>query len=71
MKTEIIYEDKDIMVVRKPAGLATQTAKVGQPDVVSELKIICGSRTLGSFIVWTSRWRDCLCLPKTGMPPRD
>lgn len=38
MKTEIIYEDKDIMVVRKPAGLAAQTAKVGQQDVVSELK---------------------------------
>lgn len=38
MKTEIIYEDKSIMVVRKPAGLATQTAKVGQQDVVSELK---------------------------------
>lgn len=26
------------MVVHKPAGLATQTARVGQPDVVSELK---------------------------------
>lgn len=38
MKTEIIYEDKHILVVRKPAGLATQTAKAGQPDVVSELK---------------------------------
>lgn len=38
MKTEVIYEDQDIMVVRKPAGLATQTAKVGQQDVVSELK---------------------------------
>lgn len=38
MKTEIIYEDKNILVVRKPAGLASQTAKVGQQDVVSELK---------------------------------
>ncbi len=38
MKTVIIYEDKDILVVQKPAGLATQTAKVGQMDVVSELK---------------------------------
>lgn len=38
MKTEILYEDKDIFVIRKPAGLATQTAAVGQPDVVSELK---------------------------------
>lgn len=38
MKTEIIYEDRDVLVVRKPAGLATQTARIGQPDVVSELK---------------------------------
>lgn len=38
MKTEIIYEDTDVLVIRKPAGLATQTARVGQADVVSELK---------------------------------
>lgn len=38
MKTEIIYEDDHIIVCYKPAGLATQTARVGQPDVVSELK---------------------------------
>ena len=38
MKTRIIYEDEHIIVAYKPAGLATQTAKVGQPDMVSELK---------------------------------
>lgn len=38
MKTKIIYEDKHLLVVKKPAGLATQTARVGQQDVVSELK---------------------------------
>lgn len=38
MKPRIIYEDEHIMVAYKPAGLATQTAKVGQPDMVSELK---------------------------------
>lgn len=38
MKTKIIYEDKHILVCRKPAGLATQTAKVGEQDMVSELK---------------------------------
>lgn len=37
MKIKILYEDNDILVIYKPAGLATQTAKVGQPDVVSEL----------------------------------
>lgn len=38
VKTEIIFEDKDILVAYKPAGLATQTARVGQQDMVSELK---------------------------------
>lgn len=34
----ILYEDKDILVCAKPAGLATQTAKIASPDLVSELK---------------------------------
>lgn len=38
MKTEIIYEDSDILVVYKPAGIATQAAGLLQMDVVSELK---------------------------------
>ena len=37
MRTKIIYEDTHILIVHKPAGLATQTSKIGQPDVVSEL----------------------------------
>lgn len=38
MRTIIQYEDKHIIVAYKPAGLATQTARVGQADMVSELK---------------------------------
>lgn len=38
MRTEIVYEDREILVCYKPAGLASQTAKPGQPDMVSELK---------------------------------
>lgn len=38
MQTEILYEDKEILVVFKPAGIAVQTAHIGQQDVVSELK---------------------------------
>lgn len=38
MRTEILFEDNDLCVVHKPAGLATQTGSVGQKDVVSELK---------------------------------
>lgn len=34
----IIYEDKDILVCRKPAGLPTQSAKITVPDLVSELR---------------------------------
>lgn len=47
MKTEVLYEDRDILVVRKPAGLAVQTAKVGQQDVVSELKNYLSQPYLG------------------------
>ena len=38
MQTKILYEDKDIIVVHKAAGIAVQTAHIGQADVVSELK---------------------------------
>ncbi len=38
MRTTIIYEDEHMIVAHKPAGLATQTSKVGQQDMVSELK---------------------------------
>ncbi|MDD3368148.1 MAG: RluA family pseudouridine synthase [Lachnospiraceae bacterium] len=34
----IQYEDEDLIVVYKPAGLATQTGRIGQADMVSELK---------------------------------
>lgn len=38
MQTKILYEDGDVLIVHKPAGLAVQTAHVGQQDVESELK---------------------------------
>ncbi len=45
MKRErILYEDKDILVCRKPAGIATQTARVGQADMVSEMTGYLASR---------------------------
>ena len=37
MQTEIIYEDKELLVIYKPSGLATQSARITQVDVVSEL----------------------------------
>lgn len=48
MKTKIIFEDKHVLVIQKPAGLATQTARVDQQDVVSELKnYLAGPAYLG------------------------
>ncbi len=38
MRTEIVYEDERLLVVYKPAGLATESARISQADVVSELK---------------------------------
>ena len=35
---EIIYEDDDILVCHKPAGVATQTKRLGQKDMESILK---------------------------------
>lgn len=32
----ILFEDKDIIVCHKPAGIAVQTAKIGRRDMVSE-----------------------------------
>lgn len=35
---KIVYEDEDQIVIHKPAGLATQTARLGEKDLVSEVK---------------------------------
>lgn len=38
IKERILYEDEDIIVCHKASGIATQTARVGQADMVSELR---------------------------------
>ena len=38
MDKMIVYEDKALLVVHKPVGIATETARIGQADLVSELK---------------------------------
>lgn len=38
MRSEILYEDQYIIVAAKPSGLATQSGRIGQTDMVSELK---------------------------------
>ena len=52
MSLKIVYEDEEILVVHKPAGLATQSAGVGQADVVSELK-----RHLANKACSEHRWK--------------
>lgn len=35
---EYLYEDKDILVVEKPAGIPVETSRIGSKDMVSLLK---------------------------------
>ena len=37
-KEDIVYEDEHILAIHKRAGLATQTAKIGEADLISEAK---------------------------------
>lgn len=55
VKTKIIYEDQDVLVIQKPPGLATQTSKVGQQDVVSELKNYLAVKASAGFHTDTSK----------------
>lgn len=38
MTPDILYEDKELIVCRKPAGTPTQSSRIGTPDMVSILK---------------------------------
>lgn len=44
MKTKIIFEDEDILVCHKPAGIAVQASAGWQQDVESELKNYLASK---------------------------
>lgn len=51
MKQErILYEDQDIIVCHKPAGIATQTARVGQADMVSEVTNYLARRQKNPYV---------------------
>lgn len=47
MRTKILYEDNEILIIWKPAGLATESAGIGQMDVVSELKNYLSGKNAG------------------------
>lgn len=44
----IIYEDKDILVCHKPAGIAVQNARIGSPDLDSMLKNYLAQKNMNS-----------------------
>lgn len=50
MKAVIQYEDDAIIVIHKPAGIATETARIGQADVVSELKNYLKAKGKGTYL---------------------
>ena len=50
MKLDIVYEDKEIIVCYKPPGVATQTANVGSPDLVSMLKNYLAKKGEGNYL---------------------
>ena len=45
----IIYEDRDVIVCHKPAGLAVQSARIGMPDMESMLKNHLAEKTPGKI----------------------
>lgn len=49
MQTQIVYEDEAVLVIRKLAGLATESAGIGQKDVVSELKNYVAKKNPGKM----------------------
>ena len=50
MKTKILYEDPQLFVIHKPAGIAVQSARVGQMDCESELKNYLARRGVSPYI---------------------
>ena len=44
---DILYDDKDIIVCRKRPGIATQTSRLGEPDMLSILKNYLKSSYIG------------------------
>lgn len=49
MQTQIVYEDEAVLVIWKPAGLATESAGIGRKDVVSELKNYVAKKNPGKM----------------------
>lgn len=67
MRTKILYEDRHIIVVHKPAGIAVQSGRIGQADVESELK----NHLAGEGVTKTAKGgaaKGCTAGPKGKQP---
>lgn len=45
MKVKILYEDADILVVEKPAGMESQSTRKLEPDMVSEIRTYLSTKS--------------------------
>lgn len=50
MKTIVLHEDSHLLVIHKPAGIAVQSARVGQMDVESELRNYLARQKKPAFV---------------------
>ena len=48
----ILYEDKDILVCHKPAGIAVQSGRVGSMDLESLLKNYIAQKKPERYLIW-------------------
>lgn len=48
----IIFEDKDILVCHKAAGIAVQNARIGAADMESSLKNYLALKIRKQFLIW-------------------
>lgn len=56
MNINILYEDEEIIVCEKPAGVAAQTRRLGQADMESLLKITGQERENSRISGWYTGW---------------
>ena len=71
MDINILYEDEEVIVCEKPAGVAAQTRRLGQADMESLLKNYRAARVSRLISVWyTDRsacaWRHGFCKDERG-----
>jgi len=55
MQIKILYEDNDLFVVHKPAGIAVQSARVGQMDLENELRNYLAQKGEAPFVALVHR----------------